>query len=1155
MCGIAGIWLKHSADPQRLDRAAALFRQSLHHRGPDAFGLHRSERALFVNLRLAIVDRGAAGNQPFYAPGRRQGIVYNGEVYNWAALRAPLEAGFPFVSHTDTEVVLASWLAHGDDALAALNGMFAVCLWDEDRDSFVLARDRFGAKPLYVYEDEHCIAFASELKALLGLEGLDLSLDPQGFQDYLAMRYNLAPRTQFRRIEKLPAGQLLRFEGGRRQPARAFAALEIAEPAPDRSAADYVDELDALLTRSVRGQLMGEVPIGVLLSGGLDSSTIAAYVHKAGANLKTYSIGFPEVNEFAYARDVAQRFGLDHIELCITQDELRAQTDRVLRELDEPIADPACFALSRLCQRVAEDVTVMLSGEGGDELFAGYAQHQLVAQEGQLSRDAAFGQYFLRAAYNPDANDWLRDKALPAAHLRYRAGFDRADTLLSGMQTYELRTWLPEDLMMKADKIGMAHSLEGRFPFLDNEVFAFAARLPRAMKIPAAGASKQVLRDLVARHLPASVIERPKMGFSVPPGYIMAPLHGRLMGAIEQLRRTPVAEVLDLDAIALLMTRLYSGQPVAGFKAWNLAVLLLWWAEVYPTFLPRPAPAAPLDLPSAPVAAAPVHHVLCDGGLSNRFNALIFALVLRERFGGDWRISWPINNWCEAPFDALFECDLPVDDLSIEHYKAHEREHLLLMHENQLGFAPEQLVINRGLRSYADYAAPFASGRSVVYYNNLIPDFVPPEDLARALARLRPNAAVARRAAAFVREQRIGADVIGLHIRKTDFGSRVDDAALFEQVRQSPARYFVCSDAAEVNARFAALPNCAVFEKTALPEKLVAGAGWQDPTEDAAGRRFGFNVSRSATAVVEGLIDQLILSRTHIMSTSPSTFLHTARLFGSNDFLGGGPSEQGAGTAVPAAAAAPKAPPAAEQPVTQADVLDFLNLIRPWQMSSDHKIRIGADADGGYVMPSSSLRSNAVLSIGIGREVSFDEALAQRGARVLQFDHTIDASPSTHPGCEFHRVGWGPDDAPPFLSLASMSRMLDWSQARHAILKFDTEGAEWDCLTQASSEDLARFEVLTGEFHEFHNLVNRAFFDRARGVFEKLGRTHRVIHLHANNAGGMVMLGGLPFPRLLELTWMRISAASFHGHSNEPIPGPLDRPNVPRLPELILRAF
>ena len=247
--------------------------------------------------------------------------------------------------------------------------------------------------------------------------------------------------------------------------------------------------------------------------------------------------------------------------------------------------------------------------------------------------------------------------------------------------------------------------------------------------------------------------------------------------------------------------------------------------------------------------------------------------------------------------------------------------------------------------------------------------------------------------------------------------------------------------------------------------------------------------------------------------------------------------------------------PAFFKPVTQPELFNLLNLIRPWQMISDTKIRLGSDADGGYVMPSSSLRSNTVISIGIGNEVSFDNELARLGARVIQFDHTIDSTPSTLPGIEFNRLGWGALDEHPFVSLHSMVSMVDWTKARHPILKFDTEGAEWNCLVDARNEDLDRFEVLTGEFHDFQNLVNRPHFDQVMAVFIKLRTTHRVIHMHANNAGGMVMLGGIPVPRLLELTFMRKRSASFHGHSSEPIPGPLDRPNVPRLPELYLRAF
>jgi hypothetical protein len=538
-----------------------------------------------------------------------------------------------------------------------------------------------------------------------------------------------------------------------------------------------------------------------------------------------------------------------------------------------------------------------------------------------------------------------------------------------------------------------------------------------------------------------------------------------------------------------------------------------------------------------------MNHVLCDGGLCNRLNALIFALILKRKFGHDWSISWPQNNWCGAAFGSLFKTALAVDATGIEQYKAAEQQHRLLMHENQIGFAADRLVINKALQAYEDYRAFLDGGTSVVYFNSLLPPFVRVDEVRDALNLLGLNDDVARVARRFIAENRIDGLTIGLHIRKTDFGDAVDDAALYRQVQASPRRFFVCSDDAEVNRRFAALPNCAVFEKTAFPEKLADGAGWQHWTTDAEGRRFPFNITRSDAAVVEGLIDLLILSQTEIVPTSHSTFLATARLFRSCGYF------------------PPTCPPTAmnEQPamqaVTQPELFNLLNLIRPWQMISDFKGRIGSDADGGYVMPSSSRKSNTVLSIGIGNEVSFDNDLALLGARVIQFDHTIEASPSKHPNIEFNRLGWGARDEGSFVSLASMVKMIDWSQARHAILKFDTEGAEWDCLESASTEDLDRFEVLTGEFHDFHKLVNRPHFDRVVAVFTKLCATHRVIHMHANNAGGMIMLGGIPFPRLLELTFMRKRSASFHGHSSEPIPGPLDRPNVPQLPDLYLRAF
>ena len=607
MCGIAGIHFKQQVDSVQLDQAAAHFVRSLKHRGPDAFGVHRSARSVFVNLRLAIVDR-SGGDQPIYAPGGARGIVYNGEVYNWRALRGPLEAGYPFKTNADTELVLAEVLAEGDAGLAQLNGMFALCIWDDRDGSFMLARDRFGAKPLYVYEDDHCLAFASELRTLLGLPGLDLSLDAVGFQDYLSYRYNLAPHTFFARIRKLPAGSVLQWSGQgaqARSSIRRFAELSFREPAVALPESAYTAELDRLLDQAVRSQLMGEVPIGVLLSGGLDSSAIASYVHRAGARLKAYSIGFPEVNEFEFSRDVARQFDLDYVEVTMSRGELCAGMDAVIALLDEPIADPACFALSHLCLRIRDDVTVVLSGEGGDEMFAGYGHHQLALQPG-LDRNQVFAHFFHQSANNTDANQWLCDKSLPPQHLRLRPHFDRADTPLNGMQGLEMHSWMPENLMMKADKVLMAHSLEGRFPFLDLPLYHFASDLPQSMKLPHAGSSKHVLRRLMADRLPRSVIERRKMGFTVPIGFMLQPLQGRLQQAIEALRGQPVADMLDLDAIAQALQRFYAGEPVPVFKMWNLAVLLLWWADVYPAVCARPlaavaAAALPLSSPAPPV--------------------------------------------------------------------------------------------------------------------------------------------------------------------------------------------------------------------------------------------------------------------------------------------------------------------------------------------------------------------------------------------------------------------------------------------------------------------------------------------------------------------------------------------------------------------------
>jgi hypothetical protein len=247
--------------------------------------------------------------------------------------------------------------------------------------------------------------------------------------------------------------------------------------------------------------------------------------------------------------------------------------------------------------------------------------------------------------------------------------------------------------------------------------------------------------------------------------------------------------------------------------------------------------------------------------------------------------------------------------------------------------------------------------------------------------------------------------------------------------------------------------------------------------------------------------------------------------------------------------------PATSPTTTATDLFNLIELIRPWQMASDTKVRIGRHSDGGYVMPGITRKSNLILSIGIGNQTSFDDDLIEQGALVYQFDHTIEDTPSRHRNATFFRKGWGVNDEGNFLSLRSMMALMEWEGARHPVLKFDTEGAEWSCLAHAAPEDLNRFDVLVGEFHGLDLIRNRQSFDTAMQIFTKLATSHRCIHIHGNNTAGFTNIAGVPFPRVMELTYVKTDVTAFFGFSNEPIPGPLDAPNDFKKPDMYLRAF
>lgn len=586
MCGIAGVIFKKAQRPEQAREYAELLAEAIAHRGPDDHGGHIDPegRFAFVNVRLAIVDR-AGGHQPMYTDNRKIGIVFNGEIYNYVELRAELmRNGVRFVTNSDTEVILRCYEHFGIDAFDKLNGMFAFCIWDERNDETYLVRDHLGIKPLYIYEDADKYLFCSEVKGIASIPNVDLKIDPIGTQDYLTFRYIQAPYTIFKQVRCLEAGTFLRL---RRQTAARFRYWDIEYPAdyPVRDVEEIVDLLGSSLKQAVSSQLMGEVPIGVLLSGGVDSSGIAALVKESSANLTTFNIGFSDVNEFEYSRAVASELGLKHVEIVTTPEELASLLDEVVLALDHPIADPACFPLYRLSKELKEHVTVVLSGEGGDELFAGYPQHHYL-YTGSVPYSERFETFLTKSWYFNDARDFLRDESLSPVFTRHRKYFEDLP-ILHGMLAYDVKTWLPENLMMKADKILMAHSLEGRFPFLDKDLVRLASRIPQTLKISDEGATKWILKETLKHRLPTTVLQRPKMGFSVPLSRLLKSWKELVLDTIATLNDSGLGDVLLAGKIKHRVQEYYRNGTGEPLQVWTFFVLAYWYQAALPSYRAR----------------------------------------------------------------------------------------------------------------------------------------------------------------------------------------------------------------------------------------------------------------------------------------------------------------------------------------------------------------------------------------------------------------------------------------------------------------------------------------------------------------------------------------------------------------------------------------
>ncbi len=638
MCGIVG-FMTGQQRKRALPSLVILDRMTdtLAHRGPDSRGVWYDAGAGIGlgHRRLAIRDLTPTGAQPMVSSCGRYVIVYNGEVYSQAEIARDLEGtGRRLRGHSDTEVILEGCAEWGvDNLVPRLIGMFAFALFDQQSREIVLVRDRLGIKPLYWGLDDGMLMFASELKPMRQVPGWSPQLDRDALVAFMRHNYIPAPRTIYRGMQKLQPGTWLRFGQDGIPVVRRFwdlrataeAAVKLPREIDDTTA---IDRLDALLRDAVRRRLVADVPIGALLSGGIDSSLVAALMaEEAGRRINTYAVGFAEngYDEAPYARAVARHIGTDHTELYASADHALALVEQLPRMYDEPFADASQLPTALVCALTRQHVTVALSGDGGDELFAGYSRYlrmlhlwrRIGAAPLPLRRIAAKGVHaipetIIDAAAERLPARWRRSEL--GSRLRHVAASAAQDDpgelyrnmishwpdperlvlggsepkgilwdaslkqsipdMLERMMLLDTLTYLPDDILTKVDRASMAVGLEARVPLLDHRVVEFAWSLPRHMKLRD-GVTKWALREVLYRRVPRALLERPKMGFGVPlAGWLRGPLRAWAEGLLDQSRLEQQG-VFDVMQVRRCWQSHLSGTNCEG-ALWNVLMVQAW---------------------------------------------------------------------------------------------------------------------------------------------------------------------------------------------------------------------------------------------------------------------------------------------------------------------------------------------------------------------------------------------------------------------------------------------------------------------------------------------------------------------------------------------------------------------------------------------------
>jgi asparagine synthase (glutamine-hydrolysing) len=622
MCGIAGFIDLQDASNSRTEEARAQIIDRMcrviRHRGPDDQGVMLQPGVALGMRRLSIIDL-AGGHQPIANEDKTVSIVFNGEIYNYRELQKDLQArGHQFRTNTDTETIVHAYEEFGASCVSQLRGMFAFAIWDDRKQEVFIARDRVGKKPLYYSVTRGgTLVFGSELKSLLEHPEVDRKINPQALDAYFSLGYVPDPISIFENVEKLPPGHHLTFTNGRLTVER-YWDFSYNTNGNGHKASDYLEELRALLSEAVKLRLVSDVPLGAFLSGGIDSSTVVALMAQhMDQPVKTFSIGFNEdsYDELKYARLTAKKFGTDHHEFLVTPD-ICEVVDQLAWHFDEPFADSSAIPTYVVSKLAREHVKVVLTGDGGDELFAGYSRYVTERNRSKLDlipgliKDrlmdplsralphGAWGRNYLQnvsldpisryldtvsvftglnksSLYSTDFSDQLRDSSHLSSYFHELSRNVKTNAPLDSLLYIDSKTYLPGDILTKVDRMSMAVSLEARVPLLDHKLIEFVTRIPASMKL-AGIETKHLFKQAIGELVPAEIVNRPKQGFGVPiQQWINQQLRERIRDTLND-PRTLERGYVTRQYVGLLLDEHERGRRDHAMALWSLLMLELW---------------------------------------------------------------------------------------------------------------------------------------------------------------------------------------------------------------------------------------------------------------------------------------------------------------------------------------------------------------------------------------------------------------------------------------------------------------------------------------------------------------------------------------------------------------------------------------------------